>query len=173
VIKVTGNTNTGSYLNSFASNEVNVQAGGAKFDTNGNDIVIVQDLAGAGGFVKQGAGSLLLAGNTNYTGDTRIEGGALSFSFASINDGSSVFISTGGTIDLSTGGLTDSINMLYFNGVAQAVGTWGAIGSGAQFQSSFITGDGFLSVASVPEPGAVGLLVLGGFGLFLARRRKC
>jgi len=172
VIKITGNTNTGSYLNGFANNEVNVQAGGAKFDTNGNDIVIVQDLAGAGGFVKQGTGSLLLVGNTNYAGDTRVEGGALSFSFASINDSSSVYISTGGILDLSTGGLTDSISILYFNGVAQAAGVWGAIGSGAQFQSSFITGDGFLSVASVPEPGTVGLLVLGGLGFFLARRGK-
>ncbi len=62
------------------------------------------------------------------------------------------------------------ITSLYFDGIAQAVGIWGASGSGAQFESPFITGNGFLSVTAVPEPGTIGLLIVSALGFALIRR---
>jgi autotransporter-associated beta strand protein len=160
------------FFTGFSSGEVVIQGGGAKIDTAGNTVTTAVPLTGAGSFTKLGAGEASLNGNNTYSGDTIIQQGTLSFSFASINDVSSVYISTGGFLDLNTSGQTDVIGNLFLNGVAQAAGVWGALGSGAQFESSFITGNGFVSVAAVPEPGTIGLLVASGLGLVFIRRKS-
>ncbi len=57
-----------------------VQAGGAVIDSNGFDVTIGQDLNdGGGGLTKNGAGILSLAGANNYTGNTTVSTGTLSF----------------------------------------------------------------------------------------------
>jgi hypothetical protein len=45
---------------------------------------------------------------------------------------------------------------LYFDGVAQATGTWGAAGSGATHESTFFSGSGILNVTSQPSLGVPG-----------------
>jgi autotransporter-associated beta strand protein/T5SS/PEP-CTERM-associated repeat protein len=60
----------------------NVEAGGARIDTNGFDITIAQPLAGSGGLTKSGAGNLALTGVNSYTGGTAVQGGALSVNAA-------------------------------------------------------------------------------------------
>jgi hypothetical protein len=51
-------------------------------------------------------------------------------------------------------GSPDIVRALYIDGVPQATGTWGAVGSGAQFTTPFITGTGMLKVdpSSPPDP---------------------
>lgn len=102
VVKVTGNTTTGSFINNFGNGEINVQAGGAKFDTNGNSITIVQDLAGVGGLTKQGTGSLTLTGASAYTGTTTISGGSLVLGASERISNSSSLTLAGGTLDLNS-----------------------------------------------------------------------
>lgn len=160
------------FFTGFSSGNVVVQGGGAKIDSAGNTVTTTVALTGTGSFTKLGAGQVSLNGNNTYSGNTIVQQGTLSFSFASINDTSSVYLTTGGFLDLNTGGQTDVIGSLYFDGVAQAVGVWGAAGSGAQFESPLITGNGFVSVTAVPEPGTIGLLVASGLGLAFIRRKS-
>jgi autotransporter-associated beta strand protein len=63
-----------------ATMTVNVKAGGANIDTNGNNIAISMPLldgGGGGGLVKLGAGNLKLNGINTYTGLTDVTAGTL------------------------------------------------------------------------------------------------
>lgn len=162
---------SGDFLAGFEDADLHIQDGGLVFDTNGHSVSILQGLSGTGGVTKLGAGTLTFASiNVSYLGDTTIAGGTLSISTAFLSDASSVWISGSGVFDLNFVG-TDTIDRLFINGVAQSAGTWGAIGSGAQFESALFTGDGLLLVA-VPEPAhyAIGVLVM--LGLAITTRRK-
>jgi hypothetical protein len=63
-----------------------------------------------------------------------------------------VRLATGATLNLNFVG-TDVIESLFIDGASQAVGTWGAIGSGAEFTSALLTGSGLLQISEfVPPP---------------------
>jgi len=88
-----------------------------------------------GGLTKAGAGTLVLSGANTYAGDTAVELGSLSISMPFLANAA------------------DVIDSLFIDGVSQAVGTWGAIGSAADFTSPLITGSGLLQVSMfVPPP---------------------
>lgn len=78
-VKATTHANNANY---FQNLFVDIQSGGLNFDTNGNDVGISNDLSGAGGFTKKGAGSLTFSGTNTYSGLTSVEAGTL------INNGS-------------------------------------------------------------------------------------
>jgi hypothetical protein len=130
-------------------------------------------LSGSGGLIKSGLGTLTLTGANTYAGSTSVTAGTLSINSAFLADGSDVSLTTGTIFDLNFTGSPDTINALYIDGVAQAVGTWGAVGSGAAHTSSFFTGTGVLNVTAVPEPSTVVLFGMGfGLILFTIRRRR-
>ena len=57
---------------------VYVQSGGARIDTNGQNIIISQSLLdGGGGLTKFGYGTLILTGSNTYTGGTTVNQGTL------------------------------------------------------------------------------------------------
>lgn len=98
-----------------------------------------------GGLSKTGAGTLSLEGANTYSGPTRVQEGRLSLSSASLSDLAEVELSPGTILDLNFEG-EDTVEAFVLNGLPQAEGTWGAVGSGAQHVSAQITGTGFLIV---------------------------
>jgi autotransporter-associated beta strand protein len=104
---------------------------------------------------KVGAGSLTLSGANTYTGDTSVEAGTLSITNPYLADLADVRLLTGAVFDLNFAA-TDVIDSLFINGISQAIGTYGAVGSGATFQSASFTGTGLLQVTTMeaaPIPG--------------------
>ncbi len=156
-LKAAGNTAAFVDLGG-ASQVVNVLAGGAVIDTNGFNVTIPQALlngGGGGGLVKNGAGTLTLSGANTFTGDITVNGGTLSVNSAFLSSGADVSLFNGSVFDLGFSG-TNSISMLFINGAAQVIGTYGAIGSGATYQLASFTGTGLLDVtaSAIPEPSA-------------------
>ena len=127
----------------------NVQAGGARIDTNGVNTTIAQALlhdttSGApaidGGLTKLGAGTLTLTGANTFTGALNLVSGTLAVA-AESNLGASSTVSVGGGGSLRfTGGAT--LTRTYNLGVANL-----AVGGGdtLTFGSSAIVSGGFLS----------------------------
>ncbi|MCC7474138.1 MAG: autotransporter-associated beta strand repeat-containing protein [Pirellulales bacterium] len=168
-IAVTGDVNLNPLNNSAAAISVGSGAGnagsvdltgGTRAFNVGNGAAAV-DLAVNvpvvnGSLTKTGAGTLALNAASTYTGDTRVQAGALRLATASLSNSADVYLSTGALLDLAYSGQPDSINQLFFEGLPQAVGVWGAVGSGAQFTSSLLTGTGLLSVTSIGSPSPPG-----------------
>ena len=100
-----------------------------------------------GYITKLGSGTLTLSGANTYTGDTSIEAGTLSITSDFLADAADVYLTTGAIFDLDFAA-TDVIDSLYFDGISQAIGTYGAIGSGATYESAFFSGTGLLSVST-------------------------
>ena len=99
--------------------------------------------------VKTGSSKLTLSAANTYSGNTSVNAGTLSLGTAYLADGSDVLITTGATLELTTA-TTDTIDELILDGTPQAAGVYGAIGSGAQFERSYITGTGTLTVTTGP-----------------------
>lgn len=154
-----------------------VKSGGAVIDSNGFSITIGQALTdggGDGGLTKLGAGTLTLTGANTFTGDIMIGGGTLSINSAFINDAADVSMVTGSVFDLNFVG-QDTIASLLINGAPQAIGTYGGVGSGANFELPSFTGTGLLNVtvSAIPEPSAFALLAgCVGLGMVGMRRRR-
>lgn len=128
-----------------------------------------------GGSVRRvnAGGTTILSGLNSYTGTTSVDAGTLSITNPYLADGADVRLTTGGIFDLNFTG-TDTISRLFFDGVSQAIGTYGATGSGATFiNDTFFTGSGVLNVTvspgsgaglgvgAVPEPGSLSLMIFG------------
>lgn len=83
------------------SNAVDLASGGsATIDTGAFTGTLSGPIAGAGGLVKEGTGALVLAGQSGYAGDTRIEAGTLRAGAANV-------FSTGGTFRVAGGAVLD------------------------------------------------------------------
>jgi len=119
---------------------VNVDAGGAFIDSNGQSITISQALGGTGSLAKQGTGTLTLSGANTYTGNTTVNAGTLSLSSAYLSDTSTVTIAAGAVLNL-THGLTDQVAGLTIGVTPLAVGTYDAT-----THPGVITGTGKLQV---------------------------
>ncbi len=118
--------------------------------------VFDQDISGPGDLVKTGAGQLTLTSNFSYTGDTQVTSGTLSITNPDLANAADVYMTTGAIFDLSFAA-TDTIRALYFDGVPQPIGTYGATGSGANnINDTFFTGTGVLDVTTLPVIGVPG-----------------
>lgn len=100
-------------------------------------------LSGDGGLRKTEVGVWTVGAQNTYTGDTSVEAGVLSITNPYLADDADVLVATGATFDLDFSG-TDTIAALFIDGAPQPIGTHGAIGSGADFESSLFNGSGLL-----------------------------
>ncbi len=125
---------------------VNVQTGGAKFDTNGFDIQfsvpLTHDVALVtpdGGLTKSGNGTLTLGGINTYNGPTTVNGGTLSMqAFAGTISGTSKLILGGGKFD--TQGASQFLTSAPLQLTASSAIDMGAFGATAlQFADSHLT----------------------------------
>ncbi|MDG1215006.1 MAG: autotransporter-associated beta strand repeat-containing protein [Luminiphilus sp.] len=105
-------------------------------------------ISGVGSLTKEGSGALTLSGANSYSGGTTVDAGTLIISDGYLADASDVSLTAGAIFDLAFTG-TDTIDELFFNGAPQAIGTWGALGSGADHPSAFFTGAGMLNVTKL------------------------
>ena len=99
-------TNTsGNYFHGFGAGSVTVGSNGAWFDTNGYNVgfTTAYVLGGTGGFTKQGAGTLSIAGANTYGGNTTVSAGTLQF--GSYNQSASQTLGIGASSNSSYGRL--------------------------------------------------------------------
>ena len=134
-----------------------IDLGGANRTLNVADGSAANDLAISvpvinGGLTKTGAGTLVLSGANTYAGDTVVEQGLLSLATSFLANVADVKLLAGASLNLNFAGI-DQIDSLFIDGVSQAIGTWGAVDSAADFTSPLITGSGLLQVSMfVPPP---------------------
>jgi autotransporter-associated beta strand protein len=159
------------------SDSVLVGTGVKSNELQGGNTTGTQTFSGAisgGGSLRRvnAGGTTILSGLNSYTGTTSVDAGTLSITNPYLADGADVRLITGGIFDLNFAG-TDTISRLFFDGVSQAIGTYGATGSGATFiNDTFFTGSGVLNVTvfpgsgsgldgagTVPEPGSLSLMI--------------
>jgi autotransporter-associated beta strand protein len=120
---------------------------------NSGIFTISGHVSGSGGLFKSGAGALSLTATGSYAGNTTVQAGKLAITYRGLTDTADVLLSNGATLALNFTGSPDVIDSLFLNGISQPVGTWGAIGSGAEFTSSLLAGPGLLQIATyVPSP---------------------
>lgn len=193
---VKAGADSAGYFGILEDGEINVQAGGLKFDTNSHVVVITQALAGAGGLIKQGAGTLEIANETAFTGASSVTAGTLIVSGSlagavsldlatgatlglasnvSLNDAIVLSLNAGSAVDLNFSG-AEIIASLLINGVGIDVGTYtvdqlNALGGDVLFTG--LDGTSALTVTTaIPEPSTIALLVASGFSVCLMARRR-
>ncbi|WP_449070486.1 beta strand repeat-containing protein [Prosthecobacter sp.] len=86
----------------ISARTVTMNTGGGTLDTNGNDVTLAAAIGngGAGGLTKAGAGNLTLNAVINYTGNTTITGGTLTYGVASTLPTTATVVLGGGTLNL-------------------------------------------------------------------------
>ena len=133
------------------NNPVYVSAG-QTIDTQSGDISIKGIISGTGGLIKEGAGTLTLAANNTYSGETKVVTGILAVNGGSIVDSAKLII-VGGKVQV-TG--IETVASLFFDTVQQTYGTWGATGSGAEhINNTYFSGTGKILVAALSAPNVV------------------
>jgi autotransporter-associated beta strand protein len=95
------------FLSGFTTNRaVTLNAGGATFDTNGNDAALAGVIGGSGGLTKIGVGALLLSAANTYSGPTAVNAGVLvvngSIANSAVTVGSGATLSGIGTVGPTT-----------------------------------------------------------------------
>lgn len=130
-------------------NPLALKAGGGVLEVpaSANVVTVSASLSGEGGLAKVGDGKLEFAGSGAYAGSTRVIGGVLQLNSATLHDGADVYLAPGAMLALTFSG-ADQVGALFLGGAAQPVGTYGGVGSGADFEIAQITGSGMLQVTA-------------------------
>jgi autotransporter-associated beta strand protein len=102
-------------------------------------------VTGTGSLLKSGGGTLAITGTYSFSGNTTVEAGTLTLDSGTLSDTGIVDVTTGAVLNLNFAG-TDTVDEFSIDGAPQGDGTFGAIGSGADTETSLITGTGLLLV---------------------------
>ncbi len=131
------------------SSEILVNAGSCLDFQRSGDLDVPNALSGHGELRHSGTGRTTLHGTLAYTGKTSVTAGTLALATASLADTAPVEISGAAVLALDHSA-TDTISSLSFDGIMQALGIWGAPGSGVDHESPRLTGTGRLLVTLDP-----------------------
>jgi autotransporter-associated beta strand protein len=188
----------GGFRSDDGHHRASILAGGANINTNGfNDVTITSALFGSegGDLTKLGGGTLILAAQNTYDGDTVINAGGVTLASTGALR---FFIEDAGVSNrvTGTGSVTvDGTFMLDVSALTDEVGTWDLVNVatlnetfGDTFGVAFVDGPAFDDVGGgvytsgdwsfdtatgnltlIPEPASLALLGLG--GLLMLRRR--
>ena len=161
---LTFNGGTLRLLTSFdlaATRAVMLDVGGGTIDTGANDTTIAQNIGGAGGLTKLGAGRLTLAADNAYTGVTTVGEGTLALSGSgSIAASSGLDLSgAGATFDISVSSGNQTIQNLSGVGSALVVLGGNSLTVGSSNSTTF---DGAIDGSGGLIKQASGTLTLGG-----------
>ena len=139
-----------------SSRVAGLSSGDANVDTNGNSVSFVKGFSGAGGLTKLGAGNLILAGTSTFTGATTVNAGTLSATV------SGALASTTGSLAVKSGA---TLSVVDYNSAASLVvdvsgraivsGTGVSAGTVSNAGSvSFTASQGLITVKSLLGTGA-------------------
>lgn len=125
-------------------------------DTQGYSSTFGNDISGVGGLTKAGLGTLTMAGNNTYKGDTEVIGGTLAFTGNGPSIGN-VYV-YGGALQVGTSNLNSDASIggnvtIGKNGSLYGYGTVGSYGK-------TVSNSGVVGVS--PDGGAIGTLTIGG-----------
>lgn len=172
------------YFSGFEDDDLQVQSGGLKFDTQVHSVMINQRMGGSGGLAKTGAGTLTLNGTNTFTGFSQVSQGTLVVSngatiggvlavaadatlrvesAVALDDAIVLTLVSGSNVDLAFSGV-ETIGALWINGTPLTPDQYTLeeltqLGSGVNFTGN---GGAVLNVTStVPEPATLALLGMG------------
>ena len=136
-------------LNSVTSSSapIAITSGGATIAVLADSATLTGAITGSGMLSKTGRGMLIVSGTHSRSGDTSVNQGTLRMNSAALAATSRMGIATGATLDLNFTG-TNTVKAFYIDGVLQAQGTWGGLGSFATNKTSLITGTGILNATT-------------------------
>jgi autotransporter-associated beta strand protein len=149
--RVTNTSETLATLTLNSSSESQYGGGGPESTFNGSPVNPNAKIVGNLALTKTGTAKFTLLGAHDYTGNTTVNQGILSQEAPNtLNETSTVTIAaSGATLDLNFVG-TDTVDKLFIGSTQQPAGVYGALESGAEFESARITGSGTLTVTTGP-----------------------
>jgi autotransporter-associated beta strand protein len=181
---LTFNGGTLQLLGSFGtSRAIALAAGGGTIDTNGNNLVVSSAISGAGGLVKNGAGTLNFQTAMTYTGGTTVNAGTLFLdSVGGAPAPTGALTVNGGTFDMSdiatgqtvgalsgAGGIISlGANALATNSSSNTTLATQIIGTGALIKQGngvlTLTGNSLYSGGTTISGGLINFVALNNFG---------
>ena len=150
-LKLDGGTlrTTASFAIDDSNRGITLGSGGGTFSVDSSTTLTVGNpITGAGGLVKAGAGTLVLAAENDYTGNTTVNGGTVVWNNACLSASADLICVNAPTIQLDYEG-NNTIRRLYVNGKSQPLGVYNAGNAPAGLT---ITGDGALEVTDAEPP---------------------
>ncbi len=133
-------------------------------DTNGNNVSFGSGLAGQGGLLKAGSGSLTLNAANTFTGAVNLQGGTLQIAQAGSLASASVTVASGGVLSFNRGDAASFAGVLSGAGAAEMVGS-GALtlgGSWTGYTGTFSLRAGTLILGSASALYQTGTLAFNG-----------
>lgn len=153
--------NSADFFLGMAGANLEVKAGGANFDSNSFSATITQDLNGAGGFTKLGAGTVALtSGASTYVGATSVRNGTLAFSTAAAG-ATPQSLGVNNTVNLGVAA-TSSGTLQYTGGAATLDKNINALGNGLNSVAN--TGGSLLTLSGTIAKNGTNLVLNGGTG---------
>jgi autotransporter-associated beta strand protein len=144
---------------------VNVQNGGAIFDSNAHSITVGQAMtaAGTGGLTKVSAGTLALTGSSTYTGNTNVNAGTLALTGSgAINSSSNININGTGAQLVASGSTAVSPTVNITNGTVSGTGSITTVNVANSATNAVANGDSTTPTGTL----TIGTLAFAGAGNF-------